>query len=331
MGAEKRRLRLPLQNFEVEKAVLEHALTEGRRLGLPARHVESLVRILVETSVEAQERDRARAEGSGPRSALVVGGAGRMGAWFTAFLEGQGHRVCVLDPRAAPEAAPKPGETFDLVVVATPPSTLAKVLEESLPWCRPDGLLLDIASIKGPAAAVLSHLARGGRKVASLHPLFGPGAETLAGRTVLVMDCGSPEAARAAAQLFASTAARIEQVRLLEHDRLMGEVLGLSHAASLAFNEALQRGGFPFARLEAAASTTFRRQSELSREVAAENPDLYFEIQTLNAASEAVLARLEGAASDLRRLVAAGDRKGFQALMERAAAYYGSGVTVRSR
>lgn len=254
-----------------------------------------------------------------------------MGAWFVRFLQERGYHVSVQDPRAAPGTRPKPEQTFDLVVVATPPASLPDVLGASRPWCGPAGLLVDIASIKGAATPVLRRLAMEGLRVASLHPLFGPSAETLAGRTVLVMDCGSTEAAAEAAALFSSTAARIEAVPLEEHDRLIGEILGLSHATSLAFNEALVHGDIPLKRLASAASTTFRRQEELSREVASESPDLYFDIQVLNPGSDGVLARLETAAATVRRLVAERDRKGFQALMERAAAYYGTEVTARSR
>ena len=78
------------------------------------------------------------------------------------------------------------------------------------------------------------------------------------------------------------------------------------------------------------ASTTFRKQVEVSREVAKENARLYFEIQTLNQDNLKVLARLEDAVKELRSIVEAKDRLRFVDLMHRAEAYY-QGVQPRSR
>ena len=67
-----------------------------------------------------------------------------------------------------------------------------------------------------------------------------------------------------------------------EHDRLIAFVLGLSHALNIAFFTALAESGEAAPRLARMSSTTFDAQLDVATRVAAENPDLYFEIQSLN-------------------------------------------------
>jgi chorismate mutase / prephenate dehydrogenase len=324
IGELKRSKGLPLQNFEVERSVLDHALMVAREEGVHEETARGLVRLLIEAALRVQETSMPRRPAKSGHRALVVGGAGLMGTWFCRFLEERGYEVHVDDPRPSPYPRGKPaGKAYDIVLVATPPSTLPEVVKRIAGSIDASTLLLDIGSVKGEVASVLRGLARDGRRVASLHPMFGPKTELLMGRNVLVLDAGRPEAVESAASLFSDTAARTLRMPIEEHDRLMAEVLTLAHATSLAFNRALARGGRGYKELEPVASTTFRRQTDVSREVASENPRLYFEIQALNPASDAVLARLEESVRELRALVRARDEAGFVGFMEEGRRVYG--------
>jgi chorismate mutase / prephenate dehydrogenase len=324
IGEIKREGNLPLQNFEIERSVLDHALEVAREEGVHEETARGLVRLLIEAALRVQETSAPRRPAPTGRSALVVGGAGLMGSWFCRFLEERGYSVDVDDPRPSPYPRGRPGgRKYDLVLVATPPSTLPEIVGRIGDSLTDSTLLVDVGSVKGETAAVLKRLAKKGRRVASLHPMFGPRTELLMGRNVLVLDAGRPEAAKAAGALFEDTAARTLHLPLDEHDRLMAEVLTLAHATSLAFNQALARGGRRYEDLEPVASTTFRRQTDVSREVASENPRLYYEIQALNPASDGVLARLEASVHDLRRLVGAHDEAGFVRFMEEGRGVYG--------
>jgi chorismate mutase / prephenate dehydrogenase len=330
IGAIKQQSGLPLQNFEVEKTVLEHAETSARPLGLLPEPVRALMRILIESSVALQEKERIQSQAGHGRTALVVGGAGRMGVWFVRFLQGQGFQVFVDDPAPAFQTAPPSDLRPDLVVIATPPSTVAEVLDKYATKFGKQTLLFDIASIKGETATLLRRLATDGFKVASLHPMFGPSVDVLMGRNVLLLDCGSKQGLEEAQRLFSHTTAKTTTLPVEMHDPVMAEVLGLSHATSLVFNAALMGSPFAFRQLEQTASTTFRKQVEVAREVARENARLYFEIQTLNPDNAKMLQRLEEAVKDLRGLILKRDRLGFVDRMHRAQAYY-EGVELRSK
>ena len=107
--------------------------------------------------------------------------------------------------------------------------------------------------------------------------------------------------------------ATLVEMDLESHDRLIAYVLGLSHALNIAFFTALAESGEAAPRLATLSSTTFDAQLGVAAKVAAENPDLYFEIQTLNDYGTESLAALLYAVERLRSVVRANDLEGFRA------------------
>jgi len=315
----------PIRDYQRERAVLERTEMLARNLGLEPALARELMQRLISSSLAVQERQRIenQAEGAG-RRALVIGGAGRMGGWFTRFLSSQGFQVEIADP-GAPEIATYQDwrdSTLDqeLLVIATPLRTTAEILAE-LTERQPAGVVLDLGSLKSPLAEPLRSLAAAGVDVASIHPLFGPDTEMLSGRHVALIDLGRERATTVARELFASTMASVVPMQLEEHDRLMAWVLGVSHAVNLAFVEALRSAGLPIQRLAALASTTFDRQLAIASRVAGENPTLYFEIQNLNPHAVSALDALGVALSGLRDAVESGDDANFAERMESGRRY----------
>jgi chorismate mutase/prephenate dehydrogenase len=106
-----------------------------------------------------------------------------------------------------------------------------------------------------------------------------------------------------------------------EHDRLIAFVLGLSHALNIAFFTALAESGEAAPRLARMSSTTFDAQLDVATRVAAENPDLYYEIQSLNAYGEESLSALRAAVERLYRSVHEHDPGTFVEMMRRGHEY----------
>jgi chorismate mutase/prephenate dehydrogenase len=102
---------------------------------------------------------------------------------------------------------------------------------------------MDVGSLKMPLKGSLERLADAGCKVTSIHPMFGPDTRLLSGRHVIFVDVGVPEATAAARALFSSTMVERVDMSLEDHDRLIGYVLGLSHALNLTFFTALSGSG----------------------------------------------------------------------------------------
>lgn len=314
----------PTRDFRRERDVLLRAREAATRLGISPTLAETLLRMLIRESLTTQEQLQvaAGAKGSG-RTALVIGGGGKMGGWFAEFLSSQGFRVEIADPAGGKAQYVDWREAelnHDLIVVATPIQIANDVLE-GLARVKPRGVVFDIGSVKSPLRSGLAALQAAGVAVTSIHPMFGPDTELLSDRHVILIDLGSREALRVAEELFASTMAELIVMSLDEHDRLIAYVLGLSHALNIAFFTALAESGEAAPRLQRLSSTTFDAQVNVASRVAAESPALYFEIQRLNDYGLESLAALRAAVERVQRTVADADAPAFAALMERGREY----------
>jgi chorismate mutase/prephenate dehydrogenase len=321
IGAHKIQNSVPTRDYEREREVLKGAQQRARDLGLDPEIAEQIMALLIRSSLTHQEQTRVAAQTSGAgKRVLIIGGAGKMGAWFAQFLSSQGFAVEVADPSDAPSPFPRSADwrasalDHDLIVVATPMKVAGRVLLE-LAERRPKGLVVDIGSLKSPLRDGLKQLVAAGCKVTSIHPMFGPDTRLLSGRHVVFCEVGVPQATREARALFASTMAEQLEMSLDDHDRLMAYVLGLSHALNLAFFTALADSGELVPRLQKMSSTTFDAQLRVASLVARDNPHLYFEIQALNDYGMASLQALRTAAERIQQLVESGDESGFVELM----------------
>jgi chorismate mutase/prephenate dehydrogenase len=321
IGAHKIQNAVPTRDYEREREVLKGASSQARALGLEPELAEEIMHLLIRASLTHQEQRRVAAGTSGAgKRVLIIGGAGKMGAWFAHFLSSQGYAIEIADPSGAVGAFPRIADwrdsalEHDLIVVATPMAVAGDVLTE-LAERRPRGVVVDIGSLKSPLRGGLERLAAAGCKVTSIHPMFGPDTRLLSGRHVVFCDVGVPEATRTVRALFASTMAEQIEMSVDDHDRLMAYVLGLSHALNLAFFTALAASGELVPRLQRMSSTTFDAQLKVATLVARDNPHLYFDIQTLNDYGADSLEALRAATERIQRLVQERDEAGFVELM----------------
>src|SRR4030095_2224212 len=289
-------------------------------LGVSPALAEAVLRLLIRGSLTAQERIRVAAGGRGSgRTALVIGGAGKMGRWFCEFLSSQSYAVTVADPAIGTQWQDSKLEE-DLIVVATPLQIADRILHE-LAARRPRGTIFDIGSLKTPLRAGIGALQSAGCNVTSVHPMFGPDTELLSGRHVIFIDVGCPQAVQQAREVFAARMAEQVVMTLDEHGRLIAYVLGLSHALNIAFFTALAGSGEAAPRLANLSSTTYDAQVEVADKVASESPELYFEIQHLNEYGRESLQALRDAVETLWKVVSTDDAAAFTGLMERGRAY----------
>jgi chorismate mutase/prephenate dehydrogenase len=317
------------RDFSRERDVLMQARATAGSLGISPALAESVLRLLIRGSLTTQERIRVAASGRGDgKTAMVIGGTGKMGRWFSDFLASQGYSVTVADPGRRPDNASyayiadwrESALEYDLIVVATP-LKIANVVLQELAARKPRGVVFDIGSLKTPLRQGIDALQGAGCKVTSVHPMFGPDTELLSGRHVIFIDMGSKEAIDAARELFSSTMAQQVVMGLDEHDRLIAYVLGLSHALNIAFFTALAESGEAAPRLAQLSSTTYDAQVDVATRVAAESPELYFEIQNLNDYGRESLLALRRAVEKLWLSVSSGDAPQFTAMMQQGREY----------
>lgn len=323
----KRAVGMGTRDYGREREVLLRARSVAESLDLSPDLAESVLRLLIRGSLTTQERIRVAAGGQGSgRSALVIGGAGKMGRWFAEFLASQGYEVSIADPAGRLDGFVSIADwrestlDHDLIVVATPLRIANDVLKE-LAQRKPRGVVFDIGSLKSPLRSGIQALQQAGCRITSVHPMFGPDTELLSGRHVIFVDLGDREALKEARGLFAATMAERPIMTLDEHDRLIAYVLGLSHALNIAFFTALANSGEAAPRLAQLSSTTYDAQVDVATRVASESPELYYEIQSLNDFGRESLAALRDAVERLWNAVTTNDAPEFAALMQRGREY----------
>jgi prephenate dehydrogenase len=218
--------------------------------------------------------------------ATVVGGAGRMGGWFAAFLKNNGYSIIIsdsnkplarrfagkkhfkflADPRLAVQQA-------ELVILATPTEVTKNILKEIEPYLSRNCLLVEISSIKKPVRATLQDMKRRGIAVLSIHPMFGAGIKDLAGKTIVTTMLPRSKKTSKFLSLFRRKGAMIIHSEFDQHDKYASITLALPHFMSIALVNALRSCRFTPNQLKAVAGTTFRLQLLIAEALYQENFD----------------------------------------------------------
>ncbi|RMF85635.1 MAG: prephenate dehydrogenase/arogenate dehydrogenase family protein [Planctomycetota bacterium] len=297
IGELKKAAGVPLRDWRREREVIRRAEETAQALGISKPLARDVMRAVIQESCTIQERQSYSVYGGESERIVVIGGAGKMGRWLVDFFENQGHLVDICDP-AAENTADATGvadcpalRNAQIAVIATPLSAAPDVVEQLAAVAFP-GVACDIASLKSHLAPTIREARAAGLRYTSVHPMFGPNTRTLSDQVICICDCGDSEATQRVRRFFADTAATLVDLTLDEHDRIVSHVLGLSHLLNLVFASALAGSGFAYDRLNQVGSTTFRSQMQTTAAVVHENPELYYEIQTLNRFTPEVNQRL---------------------------------------
>lgn len=324
IGEHKLQTGAPLRHYERELEVINRGMARAESRGLSGRLARDVLETLIHHSLGNQESHQlAQSDHGLGQSALVIGGAGRMGVWMARYLDMVGYNVDVADPSDRESAFRRVEDweahvhDYDLVVVAVPLRPSNQVLHR-LAELKPRGLVFDIGSLKSPMRSGLDALRQSGCRVCSVHPMFGPNEIGLSGRHILFVDIGHTEAVEEARALFAHTAAERVDLSLEEHDEVMAWVLGLSHLVNIAFASTLAGSGEAVPLLRQISSSTFNSQLRVAAQVVSENPHLYFEIQQGNAKTGEVVGHFRRVLDGLSEAVRSGDEDSFTRAMDEA-------------
>ncbi len=321
IGLTKRKDGLKVRDPEREKKVVAKMVSLAGSLGADKRLTKEAVRLLIAHAVAVQ-KETPQLPLAGTK-ALVVGGSGNMGRWTCRFLSNRGAKVKVWDPRGRHQGysnAKTLGAAVtesDIIIVASPLGVCCEELRMVLD-SHPEGLVMDICSIKSHLSSTLRMAAAGGIKIVSVHPMFGPKAPSPKGLNVVVCDCGSREATDRAKKMFSESGARVSELYLEEHDHMMAYILGLSHLMALTFGTALRSSGKKTSELKDIQGTSFAKLAELAREVSNESRRTYHDIQALNPQTRHMVEAAERALMELKEASASADHDMFISLMQSA-------------
>jgi len=311
IGRQKEASGLPVRDFGVEKAVLERMERNATALEVDPVILEEMALTLIKGAVNVQIAGRKQMKNVGGLTCTIVGGGGQMGGWFDRFVTSLGYQTVIVEQG---DSIDEGVADSDLVILAVSLPKMREVMKRTLAQ-NPRGIVLEIASLKSPVADLVKQGARDGLRVASIHPMFGPTRDLLAGQNVIICQAGSTEAEAAAVSLFLNTAANLIELPLEEHDRFMTWVLNLPHVINLVMGETLRTSGLTYDQLRSTGGTTFSKQMDVTAEVMDENPELYYHIQSLNNHRSELFRVLRGSIDQMMALSEMPTGNGFTDMM----------------
>jgi prephenate dehydrogenase len=248
----------------------------------------------------------------------IIGGRGRMGRWLVRSLRQDGHEVLVADAGQG-ALQPEIAAACPVLILAVPIPAVPRVMALIGPHTRPDGVVLDIASLKAaPLEAMLRH-ARG--EVIGTHPLFGPSAPSLDGQLFFVCPGRGRRWLGWLTAWLEAGGARLVETDATGHDRLMAQVQSLRHMLLLGLGQALMAAGFDPTRDLPLAGPWFGCLAGLLEHQARQPAELYADLALNNPAALPVLQALAQSVGQAAAYVAAGDRQGLVAMLDQVGGF----------
>lgn len=191
----------------------------------------------------------------------------------------------------------------DVVVVATPPSSIARVAAGALERF-PAAVVTDVGSVKAPIIDELARLTRHRARYVPSHPMAGSqftgpltaSADLFQGRTwvITATEENAPEHVQVVRDIANAVGSRLVEIEPQAHDEAVAQVSHVPHLMSILTASHLRE--VPFHHLELAGQGI----RDVTR-IAGSDPVLWREIITANAA--AVREELEEIADDLNHII----------------------------
>lgn len=318
----KREHGLRIRDVARERDVLDDRRRVARELGLPEGEVESIFRVLIRASRDHQAALRAEVPlDATPRTVAVIGGRGKLGGVLRQLFSDLGHRVLVADESTAltpVEAA----RAADVTIISVPIDVTEEVIRLVGPHVRPDGLLMDVTSIK--QAPVEAMLAATRASVVGTHPMFGPSVHTLQGQRVVLCRARGGAWADWVAAAFRARGLVVTEASPEHHDRAMSIVQVLTHFQTQVLGLTLARLGMPLEETLAFTSPAYLLELYVAARHFAQDPGLYGPIEMRNPRTTEVTDAFAASVGELGAVLAEGDRERFAALFDEVRGFFGA-------
>ncbi len=321
IGGKKKNEGIPLKDWKVEKEVIKNALNVATEEGLSSELIKTIMQNIITESKIQQEILHYSSYTGDKEDILVIGGLGEMGMWFANFFANQGHNVFIHDVKGKSShfrcfnKLEQAVNVASCILLAIPfeimPEAIDKIIKLGF-----KGTVFDIASLKDCSKNAIEKAIESGISYTSIHPMFGPKVSTLTDRIICICDCKDEKANEKIRTFFKDTSAKIVEIPLEEHDKIISYILALSHIINIIFIKTLMNGPYDYSDLNNIASTTFISQMGTSKEVISENPNLYYAIQKFNPFKNDLYDRLEQALRYVIDSISKGKKKDFTKIME---------------
>lgn len=313
---------LQVLDVQRERELLERRRVTAERLNLPGTVVESIYRLIMLASRDRQTTLHVLPPtDADTRTVAIIGGAGPMGKVLERILVQAGQRVLVADletsvtPRAAAQQA-------DVVVICVPIDVTEKVIRELGPHVRPDGLLMDVTSIKQEPIAWM--LASTQASVVGTHPLFGPSVHLLQGQRVVVCPARGEVWHQWVLRTLAASGLVVTEATPEQHDRAMAMVQVLTHFQTQVLGFAMTRLGIGIEESLRFTSPAYLLELYAAARHFTQSPQLYGPIEMRNPMGARVTQVFCDAANALKEILDNHDQAKFNAMFDEVRRFFGS-------
>ena len=240
----------------------------------------------------------------------ILGAAGNMGGWFISYFSELGHTLIASDPNDTDLRSATNIDTTndnqsavkdaDLVVISVPMGLTAEVIRDVAPHMKKDAILCEIASVKTRAVKALKEVSVYPLTLLSLHPLFGPGAQSLNKRIALIPILDLKKEKQLVDTLFPDS--EIIVVDAEQHDRVMAVTLSLPYFVNMIVASVLKDEDMTI--LNQLSGTTFALQLVLAGSIMSHSSEFHVALHKENNHVSDVLKKLiSNAELELNRLV----------------------------
>ncbi|MEM1545104.1 MAG: prephenate dehydrogenase/arogenate dehydrogenase family protein [Candidatus Methanomethylicia archaeon] len=226
------------------------------------------------------------------RNILIIGGAGKMGLWFSRFFLNCGFNVSIydIDVKAARNAQRKLNlriyenigkaiEDNNLIVISVPMEALKDVFTSISHHIHNNHIIIDISSVKVYSVKLMHEYVKQGFKI-GVHPMFGPGARTISGKTIIFtpINIDDFEPSWSIAKIFVDKGAKAVFMTPEEHDKYISVILTFPFVISISVMDVINNLNFDDVVINEISSPSFKLLHTLCKAIIGNDPKLYTSI-----------------------------------------------------
>jgi len=226
------------------------------------------------------------------KNILIIGGAGKMGVWFSRFFLNCGFNVSIYDVniKAARSIQEKlslkvyedVGEAVEdnnLIVISVPIEAIKDVFTSISNHIRNDHIVIDISSVKAYSVRLMHECVKKGFKI-GIHPMFGPGARTISGKTIIFTPISLEDLKPSwdLAKIFVDRGAKAVFMTPEEHDRYMSIILTFPFIIGASIMDVVSSFDFDDEVINEISSPSFKLLYTICKAIISNDPKLYTSI-----------------------------------------------------
>jgi len=226
------------------------------------------------------------------KNILIIGGAGKMGVWFSRFFLNCGFNVSIYDVniKAARSIQEKlslkvyedVGEAVEdnnLIVISVPIEAIKDVFTSISNHIRNDHIVIDISSVKAYSVRLMHECVKKGFKI-GIHPMFGPGARTISGKTIIFTPISLEDLKPSwdLAKIFVDRGAKAVFMTPEEHDRYMSIILTFPFIIGASIMDVVSSLDFDDEVINEISSPSFKLLYTICKAIISNDPKLYTSI-----------------------------------------------------